>query len=154
MSQPGGSRPKGRPKLRWKDQVAEDAPRAGCRNWKRTAHNREDWRKLLKEAKTHPGCSATGGGGGLNNSVCVLLFLNSHDYIQHFAFISPTRPAASSFAGAPRGHTRSRLVYGQAQFPGVLKQRGLYFPPGHELPEMCLKQSSYFLTTSKTYDVI
>jgi hypothetical protein len=55
MSQPGGSRPKGRPKLRWEDQMAEDAARAGCRNWKRTAHNREDWRKLLKEAKTHPG---------------------------------------------------------------------------------------------------
>jgi hypothetical protein len=32
MSQPGGSRPKGRPKLRWEDQEAEDAARAGCRN--------------------------------------------------------------------------------------------------------------------------
>jgi hypothetical protein len=39
MSQPGG----GRPKLRWEDQLAEDAARAGCRNWKRTAHHREDW---------------------------------------------------------------------------------------------------------------
>jgi hypothetical protein len=46
MSQPGGSRPRGRPKLKWEDQVAEDAARAGCRNWKRTTHNREDWRKL------------------------------------------------------------------------------------------------------------
>jgi hypothetical protein len=55
MSQRGGSRPKGRPKLRWQDHVAEDAKRAGCRNWKRTAHNREDWRILLKEAKAHPG---------------------------------------------------------------------------------------------------
>jgi hypothetical protein len=42
--QPGGSRPRGGPKLRWQDQVAEDAARAGCRNWKRTAHNREEWR--------------------------------------------------------------------------------------------------------------
>jgi hypothetical protein len=55
MSQPGGSRPRGRPKLRWEDQVAEDAARGECRNWKRTAHNREDWWKLLKEAKAHPG---------------------------------------------------------------------------------------------------
>ena len=55
MSLPGGSRPKGRHKLRWEDQVAEDAARAGCRNWKRTAQNREDWRKILKEAKAHPG---------------------------------------------------------------------------------------------------
>jgi hypothetical protein len=43
------------PKLRWKDQVAEDAARAGCRKWKRTTHIREDWRKLLKEDKAHPG---------------------------------------------------------------------------------------------------
>jgi hypothetical protein len=55
MSQPGGRRPKGRPKLSWEDQVAEDAVRAGGRNWKTSAHNREDWRKLLKEAKAHPG---------------------------------------------------------------------------------------------------
>jgi hypothetical protein len=55
MSLPGGSRPKGRPKLRRKDQVTEDAARAGCRNWKRTVQNREDWRKLLMEAKAHPG---------------------------------------------------------------------------------------------------
>ena len=55
MSQPGGSRPRGRPKLRWQDQVAENAVRAGCRNWKRTPHNHEDWWKLLKEAKAHPG---------------------------------------------------------------------------------------------------
>jgi hypothetical protein len=55
MSQPGGCRPRGRPKLRWKDHVAGDATTAGCRNWKRTAHNCEDWRKLLQEAKAHPG---------------------------------------------------------------------------------------------------
>jgi hypothetical protein len=55
IAQPGRSRPKGRPKLRWEDQVAEDAATAGCRNWKTTAYNHEDWRKLLKEAKAHPG---------------------------------------------------------------------------------------------------
>jgi hypothetical protein len=54
-SQPGGSRPRGRPKLRWQDQVAEDAARAGCRKWKTTTDNREDWRKFLKEAKAHSG---------------------------------------------------------------------------------------------------
>jgi hypothetical protein len=54
-SQPGGRRPRGKPKLRWQDQVAEDAARAGCRNWKSTAHNREEWREILKEAKAHPG---------------------------------------------------------------------------------------------------
>jgi hypothetical protein len=55
MSEPGGSRPRGRPKLRWEDHIAEDATRAGCRIWKRTAHSSQDWRKLLQEAKAHPG---------------------------------------------------------------------------------------------------
>jgi hypothetical protein len=41
-SQSGGSRPRGSPKLRWQDQVAEDAATAGWRNWKRTAHIREE----------------------------------------------------------------------------------------------------------------
>jgi hypothetical protein len=55
MFQPGGSTPRGRPKLRWQDQVAEDTATAGCRNWKSAAHNREELRKLLKEVKAHPG---------------------------------------------------------------------------------------------------
>jgi hypothetical protein len=29
--------------------------RLGCRNWKIAALNRKGWKKLLKEAKAHPG---------------------------------------------------------------------------------------------------
>jgi hypothetical protein len=35
--------------------VVEDVARLGCRNWKVVALNREEWRKLLKEAEAHPG---------------------------------------------------------------------------------------------------
>jgi len=55
LSEPGGKRPRGRPRLRWEDGVKEDAAKLGCRNWTVVALNREGWRKLLKEAEAHPG---------------------------------------------------------------------------------------------------
>ena len=51
LSEPGGKRPRGRPRLRWEDGVKEDAAKLGCRNWTGVALNREGWRKLLKEAE-------------------------------------------------------------------------------------------------------
>ena len=50
LSDPGGKRPRGRPRLRCKD-----AAKLGCRNWTVVALNREEWRKLLKEAEAHSG---------------------------------------------------------------------------------------------------
>ena len=55
LSEPGGKRPRGRPRLRWEDRVEEDVARLGCINWKVAALNREGWRKLVKEAEAHPG---------------------------------------------------------------------------------------------------
>ena len=55
LSEPGGKRPRGRPRLRWEDGVEEDVGRLGCRNWKILALDREGWRKLLKEAEAHHG---------------------------------------------------------------------------------------------------
>lgn len=46
----------GRPKLRWVDGVAADARSLiGIRNWRAAAKNRAEWRRLIEEAKTHPG---------------------------------------------------------------------------------------------------
>jgi hypothetical protein len=42
----------GRPRARWRDDVGKDARMLGIRNWWSTAMNREDWRKLLREAKS------------------------------------------------------------------------------------------------------
>ena len=55
LSEPGGKRPTGRPRLHWEDGVEEDVARLGFRNWKVVALNRDGWRKLLKEAEAHPG---------------------------------------------------------------------------------------------------
>jgi len=55
LSEPGGKRPTGRPRLRWEDGVKEDAAKSGRRNWTVVALNRERWRKLLKEAEVHSG---------------------------------------------------------------------------------------------------
>jgi hypothetical protein len=55
LSEPGGKRPRGRLTLRSEDGVKDDAAKLGCRNWTVVTLNREGWRKLLREAKTHPG---------------------------------------------------------------------------------------------------
>jgi hypothetical protein len=43
--------PEGR-RATWRDEVGEDARMLGVWSWWATAMNREEWRKLLKEAKT------------------------------------------------------------------------------------------------------
>jgi len=55
LSEPGGKRPRGRPRLRWEDGVKEDVAKLGCRNLTVAARNKKGWRKLLKEAEDHPG---------------------------------------------------------------------------------------------------
>ena len=54
LSEPGGKRLRGRPRLRWEDGVEEDVARLGCRNWKVAALNREGWRKL-ESSRPKPG---------------------------------------------------------------------------------------------------
>ena len=55
LSELGGKRPRGRPRVRWEDGVEEDVARLGCRNWKIVTLSLEGWEKLLKEAEAHPG---------------------------------------------------------------------------------------------------
>ena len=45
-----GRRQRGRPKLRWEDDVMEDARKLEERNWRNAARNRDSWQKLLKKA--------------------------------------------------------------------------------------------------------
>jgi hypothetical protein len=46
------TRPVGRPRTRWADVVKRDALQLlGIRGWRRRAANRDEWRRLMGEAK-------------------------------------------------------------------------------------------------------
>jgi hypothetical protein len=50
------TRPVGRPRTRWADVVQRDALRLlGKRGWRVRAENRDEWRRLMKEAKARKG---------------------------------------------------------------------------------------------------
>ena len=49
---PMSKRPKGRPKLRWEDDVSEDIKGMNLRNWRNLAQDRERWKKVVEQAKT------------------------------------------------------------------------------------------------------
>jgi hypothetical protein len=57
--QPGGSRRKGRPRLRWVDDLEEDLKKIGIRGWRRMAEDREGWCRLLQRSRPFKGCSTT-----------------------------------------------------------------------------------------------
>jgi hypothetical protein len=50
ISNPGGARGRGRPKIRWEDGMDDDSKAIGIRKWKSVALNREIWHKQLKKA--------------------------------------------------------------------------------------------------------
>ena len=50
------TRPVGRPRTRWADVVQRDALQLlGTRGWRRRAANKDEWRRLMGEAKARKG---------------------------------------------------------------------------------------------------
>jgi len=46
-------RPKGRPRLRWEDDVRNDLGSMGVKNWKQKVQERKQWKEIIEQAKTH-----------------------------------------------------------------------------------------------------
>jgi hypothetical protein len=48
-------RSRGRPKTRWKDDVEADPRAVKITNWRTNIEDKLTWKKIVEEAKTHPG---------------------------------------------------------------------------------------------------
>jgi hypothetical protein len=45
------TRPRGRPRNRWQDEVREDGRIVSGEEWQEKVYNREEWKKLLRMAR-------------------------------------------------------------------------------------------------------
>jgi hypothetical protein len=52
---PYKTRPVGRPRLRWMDQVEEDLKRLKIVAWRAKVEDRQEWNRIVEQTKTHPG---------------------------------------------------------------------------------------------------
>ena len=50
---PYETRLKGRPRVRWEDDVRNDLRKMGVNNWKQTTQERKKWKEIFEQAKTH-----------------------------------------------------------------------------------------------------
>jgi hypothetical protein len=47
------TRPRGRPRNRWQDEVSGDGRMVGGEEWKEKVYDREEWKKVLRTARNH-----------------------------------------------------------------------------------------------------
>ena len=47
------TRPKGRPRVRWEDDVRNDLRKMGVSNWIQRTQERKQWKGMIEQARTH-----------------------------------------------------------------------------------------------------
>ena len=52
---PNKTRPVGRLRLRWMDQVEEDLKRMKIVGWRAKVKDRQEWNRIVEQTETHPG---------------------------------------------------------------------------------------------------
>jgi hypothetical protein len=52
---PYKTRPAGRPRLRWMDQIEEDLKRMKIIGWRAKVEDRQEWNRIVDQTNTHPG---------------------------------------------------------------------------------------------------
>jgi hypothetical protein len=50
---PFASRPIGRPKIRWEDDIRKDLQTMRIENWKQSVLDRDSWKAIVERSKTH-----------------------------------------------------------------------------------------------------
>jgi len=55
-----GTRRRGRPRKRWKEEVERDLQVLGVRRWRKLGADRKKWKDIVRQAKAPVGCSANG----------------------------------------------------------------------------------------------
>jgi hypothetical protein len=50
---PYARRPKGRPRLRWEDDVRNDLRKMGVKSWRLRVQERKQWNEIIEQAKNH-----------------------------------------------------------------------------------------------------
>jgi hypothetical protein len=50
-----GTRRRGRPRKRWKEEVERDLQVVGVRRWRELVTDRKKWRDIVRQAKAHSG---------------------------------------------------------------------------------------------------
>jgi len=51
----GGTRRRGRPRKRWKEEVERDREVLGVRRWREFVADRKKWKDIVRQAKAHSG---------------------------------------------------------------------------------------------------
>jgi hypothetical protein len=79
-----GTRPVGRPRQRWQENVMEYLKKMKVKNWKETAKDRITWRDLAEKAKTHKGVVVPNDDDDMRIHIYVNNYLN-YKFVLHFS---------------------------------------------------------------------